>query len=198
MVRHVLTAAGVMLALSPDAALAQATPTPPSPVSTGFRVEGLIGYDDAAFDSITNGDGVLYGVGLGYDFGSGRFRLGLEAEATDSSASTCIPLNGLPGTVCLRASRDLYVGGRLGVQVTPGLLLYGKAGYTNFRESNRFPASVGNIVTHPTFDGIRAGLGAELAVSRRTFVKAEYRYSLYERSQDFDRHQAVIGFGLRF
>ena len=194
MLRHLLTTGGALLAIC-HPARAQDTP---HPVSTGFRVEGLIGFDAAGFDSITSGDGLLYGVGLGYDLGSGRFRFGVEAEASESTARTCGPLIGLDGSLCLRAARDLYVGGRIGFEVEPGVLLYGKAGYSNFRESVSLVLPEGAAVFHPEVDGFRLGLGAEFAVGRRTFVKTEYRFTNYELSQDFDRHQAVIGFGFRF
>ena len=193
--RHRLAAAAFAASMIPAAASAQ---DGPEPLSTGFRVEGLIGYEDAAFDSYSRGEGLLYGVGLGYDAGWKRLRFGLEAEATDSTAKSCGPLIGGGGQVCLRTSRDLYIGGRIGAEVSRGVLLYGKAGYSNYGESNQFPPSVGSIVTHPHLDGIRVGAGAEVAIGKSKFVKAEYRYSAYERSQDFDKHQAVIGFGFRF
>ena len=195
MVRHFLTAAACLLAIVPSTVSAQEAP---SPDSTGFRVEGLIGYDDAAFDSVNRGDGLLYGLGVGFDLGRGRLRLGVEAELSESSARNCVPLIGGPGEVCLRAARDVYAGVRVGAEVARGVLLYGKLGYTNFHESNRYPVSAGGIVTHPTFDGIRAGLGAEFAIGERLFVKTEYRYSHYARSQGFDRNQGVVGFGFRF
>ena len=44
--------------------------------------------------------------------------------------------------------------------------------------------------------GWRVGAGAEFALSRNTFVKAEYRYSNYEGS--LSRNQVVGGFGFRF
>jgi outer membrane immunogenic protein len=193
--RACLTASAAMLAIYPVSASAQESP---APVTTGLRVVGLIGYDDTAFDSVVRGNGLFYGVGLGYDLGHRRLRFGIEAEAADSTARNCVSTTAAPGNICLTASRDLYVGARVGVQVDPGVLLYGKAGYTNFRESNQYPASLGGIVTHPTSDGLRLGLGTELSVGRRSFVTAEYRYSSYEQSQDFDRHQAVLGFGFRF
>lgn len=197
--RHRLAAAALAASMIPAAASAQdGSPGRPEPLSAGFRVEGLIGYEDAAFDSVTKGEGLLYGVGLGYDFAHKRLRFGLEAEATDSTAKKCVSLIGGTGNVCLRTSRDLYVGGRIGFEASRGVLLYGKAGYSNYGESNRYPPSVGSIVTHPHFDGIRVGAGAEVAIGRSKFVKAEYRYSAYERSQDFAKHQAVIGFGFRF
>lgn len=200
MLRHFLTAGGAMLAALaalPGAALAQDAPAT-APAASGFRLEVLTGYDDAAFDSITRGQGLLYGVGAGYDFRAGRMRIGVEAEASESTAQTCRTILGINGDICFRTARDLYVGGRIGGMIAPGVLLYGKAGYTNFRESNRFPPSLGSIVTHPEVEGWRVGLGAEFAIGRRMFVKTEYRFSAYENSQDFDRNQGVIGFGFRF
>lgn len=195
MLRHCLAAAGILIAFFPAAASARDNRPP---VTTGFRVEALTGYDYAAFDSATSGNGLLYGVGLGYDIGLKRLRLGLEGEVTDSTAKKCFAFVGVAGSFCLRTARDLYVGARLGGEVSRGVLLYGKAGYTNFRESN-VDFIFGTIIrTHPNFDGFRVGAGAEFAIGRRAFVKAEYRLSYYERSKDFDRNQAVIGFGIRF
>ena len=206
MSRQILAAATLMLAIWPAAAPAQDTASAesPPPLSTGFRVEALVGYDHASFDSVFDGDGLLYGVGVGYDLALGRMRLGLEAEATDSTARTCFGLVGFAGESCLRASRDLSIGGRVGFELQPGVLLYGKVGYSSFRQSNSFPASIvtpgapGDFVVHPNFDGLRLGLGTEFALSRRTFVKAEYRFTNHEFSSGFNRHQAVMGFGLRF
>ena len=207
MSRQFLAAAGVMLAICPVAASAEdpagpgspesASTDAPAPVSTGFRVEGVIGYDAAAFDSFSRGDGLLYGLGAGYDLAVGRMRFGVEAEVTESTARDCFALAGLPGNACFRASRDLYAGARIGVVVDRGVLVYGKVGYTNFLENVSIPFA-GGIAVNPDFDGLRLGLGAEIAISRRTYVKVEYRYSNYEWSQDFDRNQGVVGFGLRF
>jgi outer membrane immunogenic protein len=196
MLRRCLVAAGVALALFPAAASAQ---NDPHHSSTGFRLEGLVGYENAAFDSISQANGLLYGVGLGYDIGRKRMRFGLEGEVTDSTARRCLGFAaGAPPSVCLRTARDLYVGARFGVEVSPGVLLYGKAGYSNYGQSNVIATSAGKIVTHPHFDGIRVGAGAELAVGSRAFVKTEFRFTNYERSQDFHKHQAVLGFGIRF
>lgn len=195
MLRSCLVTAAVTLALFPTAASAQDDPRHDS---TGLRVEGLIGYENAAFDSVTNANGLLYGVGLGYDVGWKRLRFGLEGEVTDSTARKCVFTFAVPNSVCLRTARDLYVGARFGVEVSRGVLLYGKAGYTNYGESNVFSPAAGGAVTHPHFDGVRVGAGAEFAISGRAFVKAEYRFSKYERSINFDKHQTVIGFGLRF
>lgn len=85
--------------------------------------------------------------------------------------------------------------------VSPGVLLYAKAGYTNMRETR---TSIGPIVGLPPlvvrreYDGLRLGGGAELALGRSLFVKAEYRFSTYEAQRSFEKHQGVLGLGLRF
>lgn len=78
-------------------------------------------------------------------------------------------------------------------------MLYAKGGYTNLRLKNRHQAPIPpDLVEHRRFDGLRVGGGAEGAIGASAFVKAEYRYSDYERRQSFDRHQGAIGLGLRF
>jgi len=197
MLRHCVAAAGIMLSLFPAAASAQGDP---HHGSEGFRVEGLLGYDSASFDSVRNGEGLLYGVGVGYDLGSGRMRFGLEAEASDSTAKDCEQFAFAGTNSCSKMGRDLYVGVRVGGLISSNVLLYAKGGYTNIRESGRFTPTGGgaDVITHPEFDGFRLGAGTEIAIGAKSYVKAEYRYSVYEESQSFDRHQGVIGFGFRF
>lgn len=149
---------------------------------TGFRVEGLVGYDNVGVSGLKNPDGVLYGVGIGYDMAAGGAVIGIEADVTDSSAKVS-----LPGPD-IETDRDLYVGARVGAIVGSGLL-YVKAGYTNARiEVNGLGGSNG--------DGFRAGAGYEYVISAKSFVKVEYRYSNYEA--DLTRNQVVAGFGVRF
>ena len=93
---------------------------------TGFHVDALVGYDNVNVPGVKNPDGVLYGAGLGYDMAFGGAIIGIEADATDSTAKLRLP----GGTI--KAARDLYIGGRIGTKVGSGLL-YVKAGYTNAR-----------------------------------------------------------------
>jgi outer membrane immunogenic protein len=163
---------------------------------TGVRVEGLLGWDRPQSNG-THADGILYGGGVGYDFQAGRAVLGVEGEATGSTAKDCIASFSVTGDrLCTRSGRDLYVGGRVGALVAPSTLLYAKAGYTNGRV--RATYDVGGTTTRSgqNLDGFRVGGGVEQAVGARSFVKVEYRYSNYE--QNVDRHQVVAGFGFRF
>ena len=167
---------------------------------TGFRLEGIVGGDRVQSDG-DHEDGVVYGVGVGYDMqmGSGAV-VGIEAEATDSSADVCAEDVTVTGDrLCVGAKRDLYVGGRLGAAVGTSTLVYGKAGYTNARFG--FDYDDGGNGSNDfgdgrNLDGVRVGAGIETALGTNSFVKAEYRYSNYE--EGVEKHQVVGGFGFRF
>lgn len=151
----------------------------------GARAELLTGYDklDTNGSGLGNPDGLLYGIGLGYDFAAGGVVLGVEAEAADSTAKVDVL-----GTD-VDAARDLYVGARAGFAVGAQSLVYLKAGYTNARiETEGFGGDNG--------DGVRVGAGVEYKLGGKLFLKGEYRYSNYEG--DVERHQMVAGLGMRF
>lgn len=188
-----LLAGGATLAATP--ALAQEA----APFS-GVRVQGIAGYDRVNTDG-EHSNGVAYGAQVGYDFQAGGLVLGVEGEAGDSSVDDCATgVIVATDELCANAGRDLYVGGRVGYAVSPRVLLYGKAGYTNGRLSLDYED--GTAATAPDFsirenlDGVRVGGGVEFAVGRNAFLSTEYRYSNYE--QGVDRHQVVAGFGFRF
>ncbi|MFB0875040.1 MULTISPECIES: outer membrane protein [unclassified Sphingobium] len=152
---------------------------------TGPRAEVLVGYDklDTNGSGLGNPDGLLYGIGLGYDFQSGGAVFGIEGEVSDSTANVDV------GGVDVDAARDLYVGARAGFLISPVALAYVKAGYTNARiKTEGFGGDNG--------DGVRVGAGLEYKLGGQLFVKGEYRYSNYEA--DVERHQIVGGLGIRF
>ena len=158
------------------------------PSFSGARVEALGGWDRVQGGG-AHDDGVLYGVGAGYDFRRGNTVFGVEGEASDSTQKEEL------GGVTQHASRDLYAGGRIGVVLGGNNLLYAKAGYTNARYSVSGTASGVNLA-HGNLDGARVGAGIEHALGSHAYVKTEYRYSNYE--QGVSRHQVVGGIGLRF
>jgi outer membrane immunogenic protein len=166
---------------------------------TGPRVEAIVGYDNVKGDG-GHRDGVTYGAGIGYDFQLGGAVLGVEGEATDSSAKGCeTGFVTATDRICANAKRDLYVGGRVGVAVAPSTLLYAKAGYTNARFKVNYtdtatPAA--NFSASDNLDGVRVGAGVEQKLGTSLYAKAEYRYSNYE--QGLARHQVVAGLGFRF
>lgn len=192
--KYLLAALAAGVAISPAAAQDAA------PFS-GARVEGIVGYDHADIEG-EGSSGVTYGAGVGYDFQSrGGAVFGVEAEATDSTVDECINGFDIAGDeLCAQVGRDLYVGGRVGAAVTPNVLVYGKAGYTNARVSLDYEdgtaGSAADFEDGSNLDGIRAGAGVEFAIGPNSYAKTEYRYSNYE--DGFDRHQVVAGFGFRF
>jgi outer membrane immunogenic protein len=176
---------------------------------TGPHVEALVGYDDVA-----DGDGdLMYGVSAGYDFQMGGVIAGIEGEFADSDVNgAASDLFSTGDSFRLNTDRDLYVGARLGFAVSPSTMIYVKGGYTNAKFEGRFDNGAGTIFNNGvTADGYRVGAGMEQKfnlLGPSGFIKAEYRYSNYknldigendyDRQIDVDRHQAVIGLGIRF
>jgi len=165
---------------------------------TGARVEGLVGWDRLQSD-YDHKDGVTYGVAAGYDAAMGNgLILGVEGELSDSTTKACGP-DGVGDRYCFRTGRDLYVGGRIGTAITPQLLAYAKAGYTNARYKLTVDDAVTGDRTHlggHNYDGYRLGAGLEYAITPQSYVKAEYRYSNWEGG--LDKNQVLAGFGFRF
>jgi outer membrane immunogenic protein len=179
------TVAGAALAATP--ALAQAPQGP--------RVEAIVGYDAPRVRLNQGGivgtfkdEGVVYGVGAGFDFALGNgAALGVDVEATDSTMKEA----NSAGT--LRAERDLYAGGRVSFPLgADGSNVYLKGGYTNAR----FSAERGTLRAKDDLDGYRLGAGAQFALAGKAYVGGEYRFSDYEN--DVRRHQIVATVGTRF
>ena len=189
----------------------------------GFRVEALAGYDvtqagssvDTEGENDESIEGLSYGVGVGYDFDAGGVVLGLEGEFVGSTAEVEIDDGDIEafGIGNVSAGRDLYVGARVGTKLNDDLLLYAKGGYTNVTFDIRTTDGVDDFEAQIDTDGWRAGLGLEYALSGNSFAKVEYRYSNYSSAEidyegdtpdtdlgeiDLDRHQVMVGFGMRF
>lgn len=200
----------MLAALATSAALAAAAPAAAQTTSgqpfTGFRVEGLIGYDslnDRQGQDSSSSDGVLYGAGIGYDIPAGPVILGAEGEISGSSSDTRSNGIRVPGDEFrLGAGRDLYAGARVGYAISPVALGYVKAGYTNAKFDARYTTAGVTTVNSQEVGGYRLGAGLEYAISPNTFVKGEYRYSHYDELDGVginpNRHQLMAGLGLRF
>ena len=159
-------------AMAQDTAAAATAPS-------GFRVEALVGWDRPGADGF-HANGVLFGVGAGYDVALGNaVSLGADVEASDSTAKKS----------GVSTRRDLYAGGRVSVAVSPTANVYVRGGYTNarFKESG---FGSGN------FDGFRVAGGGQFGIGGKAYVGGEYRYSNYEAG--VDRHQVALTVGTRF
>ena len=130
---------------------------------TGLRVEGTVGVDDAT--QIPERSDLNYGAAIGLDttFLGDDLIVGVEANVDN-----------------VFDYKDYGVSARLGVKIADPVLVYGEAGYADFRG----------------MEGVRVGGGVEVAVTEHTYAKVEYRYSDLEA--DTGRHQALVGVGIRF
>ena len=193
-----------------------------APTFTGPRVEAILGYDHVGAGSDVDNDngkddqsidGLMYGIGAGYDVNLGSAVVGVEGEWSDSTAkSSRNDFSDQFGFGRVSQGRDLYVGARAGILANPATLIYVKGGYTNSKLN--VLAGNTNEATDTSFklDGWRVGAGVERALSANSFAKVEYRYSNYNdahidfadgaTSRDFgidtDRHQVVASVGWRF
>ena len=181
---------------------------------TGAHIEALAGYDALGVgnqDLNDASDGVMYGVSAGYDFQLGGAVAGIEGEYTDSTTKRRgNELLIVGDSARLDTDRDLYIGARLGFAVGPTTMLYAKGGYTNAKLKAEYNNGPGVLSTEGgTLDGYRLGAGVEQKFNifgPSGFVKAEYRYSNYKNldfgaadiDTDLDRHQALVGVGIRF
>jgi outer membrane immunogenic protein len=176
---------------------------------SGFRVEGLIGYDRVGSGEVDDGtdtsdnEGDESVEGIGYGVGAG-----IEGEYMESSADAESDESVDGFNTRIGIGRDLYVGGRVGFAASPNALLYVKGGYTNTGVEAAFDDDVDLFEFEREIDGWRAGAGAEFRFGTNAYGKVEYRYSNYgdlefddtdfERDIDVDRHQVVAGVGFRF
>lgn len=192
---------------------------------SGFRVQGVVGYDilqagsSVDDDGVDNNDqsieGVNYGIAAGYDYDMGNAVIGVEAELTDSSAETEFDDGDFEGFGFGRVDtgRDLYLGARAGVKAAPDVLVYAKGGYTNTKLNLLANDGTTEFRQDIDLDGWRAGAGVEYAINSNTFFNLEYRYSNYSEGEidfdgdlpdsdrfdvDLDRHQIMAGVGVRF
>jgi len=192
----------VMMTLFASAAIAAFATPASAAVTSGGRIEALAGWDhgsvdfsDFGVDDSLNSDGIVFGLGAGYDFAVGSSTsLGIDIEASESTGNVDL----VDGTDSAEISigRDLYAGGRVTFAVSPNANFYVKAGYTNARIRVETTSGGTTASDSANADGIRGGVGVQVAVGGNAYVGGEYRYSNYEA--DFSRHQAVATLGFRF
>lgn len=151
--------------IAASAAALAATPALASDFA-GPRLEVTAGADD-----VTKGvdpTDITYGAGLGYDLQFGKVVAGVEATLDN-----------------VFDRRDLGVGARLGYVVNENVLVYGKAGYANWRQ-----------VAGRDTEGLRLGGGLEVNVSGPVYAGLEYRYTDFEGPSG--KHGGLVKVGYRF
>lgn len=196
----------ILTTASLAAAAAFAAPAAAQDAPTGARAELLAGWDFAraeeGADFAYKNDGVLFGVGAGYDVAIGGLALGLDVEASKSDITDSVTYTDGADlvTASLDSGRDLYVGGRLTIPVGERTGVYLKAGYSNLKTKAEVSYDDGVSTYTESFsdkeDGARVGAGLQHALGAKTYVGAEYRYTNYD--SDIEKHQVAATLGLRF
>ena len=186
----VVAAAIVASPLASAPAFAQTT----ADTFTGPRIEVTVGLDQLRFDLAEIGgtgrgraSDLGYGAAIGYDVALNPMIVaGVEAgvELSDTSFTT--------STGYLRGRRELTLAGRIGTPIGDNALLYGKLGYANLqvREQDQIGSGTRNL------DGLLFGAGAELRITPRTYLTAEYRYTDY--AGGYVANNVMTGIGIRF
>lgn len=194
------------LAVLAPAAVLVATPAAAQEAPQGSRAELLIGYDHIKTgDELEDlkSDGLLYGVGLGYDFRVAKsFSLGIDVEASDSTIDEdeSGTVDGVDYDASVNLRRDLYAGIRATFPISDRANVYIKGGVTNVDAKYNITLDDGVDVVSESFSqddtGYRVGAGLQIGVGKKSFISTEYRFSDY--GDGLDRHQVTAGLGIRF
>lgn len=177
--------------------LAVAMASPAAAQTSGFRLEGVVAYDETRIDIDGTGPlarekivAVAYGVGVGYDFPVGpNLSIGADAEVTESTGDEAT------STGSFTIGSDVYLGGRVTAGVTNSLNIYGRLGYSMSSARNR-PTNTAIPITRTDLDGMRGALGFQIVDDNGAFYGVEVRYTDYDGGAN--RRQAAAVIGMRF
>ena len=145
----------------------------------GVRAEARIGYETPTI----SGNGQVYKIG-------NKVVAGPYAVYEFSSVKLC------NGPDCLKEQGNLGVGGRIGVVVSPTVLIYAKAGYASIS----FKASSGAASASDSKGGVQGALGVDFNFSKHVYGLVELNYGDYGKyfGVNLQRRHALAGVGVRF
>lgn len=178
------------------------TPESPPPVLAathdfdGVRAEARIGYETPTVSGGGNvvaiGSAVSFGAEIGYDFSLGRSVVaGPYAVYEFSRVDLCNAFSG-----CLSEDGTFGAGGRIGLVVSPHVLVYGKLGYARIR----FSARSQGLTESESDGGVQAAIGLNVNFSRHLYGLAEIDYADFGRfgGVNLQRRHVAAGIGARF
>jgi outer membrane immunogenic protein len=190
--KHYLAAFAAIVCV-PGVAAAQDTGT--TPHFNGVRAEARLGWETPTVSEDGNvfkiDSAVSYGGEVGFDA-----RLGQKVVAGPYAVYEFSSVKLCDGADCIRESGNLGVGGRIGVAVSPRVLIYGKLGYARIR----FTASSGGATGSASADGVQGAIGLDLNFSRNVYGLVEINYADYGRFEgiNLQRRHVATGIGVRF
>jgi outer membrane immunogenic protein len=172
---------------------------------------GIVGGVDSVSIAVSgesgSEEGFVYGLAAGYDVDLGSAVVGIEAEYSDSSVSESMTdLLTAGDRAELNATRDLYLGARIGFQASPAIIVFAKGGYTNAGVELEYDDGIDSLSDSDELGGFRVGGGVEFQLSDMTFIRTEYRYSDYGEYSfqglatgiSASRHQGTASLFFRF
>jgi opacity protein-like surface antigen len=127
----------------------------------------------------------------------GEFEVSLSSAAETHATAVAIGGNVYSARVRQRHSWGLTPTLRLGWEVVPALLLYGRAGVSIQRQSTELGATRNGLVTDSRTEGAwiagpRIGLGAEYQLTNRIHLRGEWNYT-WLSSNEFSSRDATLG-----
>lgn len=207
-----LLAFGMAPAFAADAVMEEppAAPMEVPPVNTwsgpyagvvlGYGFAGSADTDTLGFQNDVDTDGFVGNVFAGYQMESNGFVYGLEGDVGYSD------LHGDNAGLELQSGFDGSLRARLGVAVTPDVLLYGTAG--GAAQNIEVTDQITGDNDSNTHLGWTAGVGADIKVTENVFGRVEYRYtdfgskdySLNGVNTEVDSHdnRVLFGLGMKF
>lgn len=149
---------------------------------------------------------VAVGGFAGYDLRIGKAVIGVQGEINNGAGT--FSQNDGAGTFNTVDPRWGYaLSARAGFVATPNLLIYGRAGYAAERYKEIYGGPTIAVLVPPPppkwKGGLMLGGGAEVAVTKRITVRAEYRHNDYRRGTSFkdgryDADQLLAGVAFHF
>ena len=151
---------------------------------SGFYVGAMGGYAQENASGTGTLSGGFAGGTLGYNWQTGNWVFGIEADAAWADVGATV---GIPGLVSVTDKiRDMgSVRGRVGYAFDT-VLIYGTGGYA--WADNRLSATVvgaGTIAESRILSGWAAGAGVEVMFAPKWSVKAEYLYRSFDSQTYF-------------
>jgi len=209
-----------LVLLTPLAALIAATPAFAQDTAanlTGPRIELRTGWDhvdlDAAYDDGTGVEageggesGISFGGEVGYDAQVGGVLLGAYAGVDFTTADHCEAVFG-NDEACLEVGRNIQLGVRAGVPIGQNAAAYVRGGYSNGRLAFTYTDGSDELEIGQNLDGFHLGAGFEVGLGGNLYASGQYLYTNYggvdyadpdlEYAIDTDRHQVLVGLGIR-
>lgn len=170
----------------------------------GFRAEGNFGGDRFQSQG-THNDKLGYGGSAGFDGMLGdKIVVGAEGSFWRANKwNENVTGGDIGGTIAHKSFQEYGAALRAGYLLTPGLLVFGKAGYVNNEQRKRFDPPLGEtgFYNHVKTDGYQVGGGVEYSLTQVSlplpvYVSAQYVYSNYD--DHTARQRVMAGIGVRF